>query len=544
MKDEPIHVGRQKQLFIDGRFIADSRGVDLVMNPAQLRDEPVLIADRPWEASIAAYNTVIEDGGRYRMWYDFIPPEDDPSGITRGVAYAESADGVHWDKPEIGLVEICGSKANNVVIPRLPDAPRGETEGGTVLLDPNPDCRPGERYKFWTKVRAIPDEDAARGMVGQFWQMYSEDGIYWNVYPKDTEIVPCDTQNVPLWDDRIGRYVGYGRTRSEMNGFRVRGVGRTESPDFRTWTDMVEVFRADDEDWRWAPRAEWRERLGGYVDVYTNAAMKYPYAQDVYVMLPTFLYHWESVAVVEAEGDEAGDAHVNFPDTADVRLVTSRDGISWQQAPGRRAFLPVGLAGGPRSRQVYAAPGVVRVGDTLLTYCFGTNVNHSGQFDAESERRVRRRAHRRVAAGRLHVGGHALRRRMAGHAAHRLRGRPSGAQRRHRRRRPGARRDPGRGRRANRRLHEGRLPDPERQLRADAGPLRRRRRAGLAGGQGSAAPDRDLRRQTLRLPVLVNVDTIYSRLRGGLAAETGCHSSFPWRREPIPSTPGFPPSRE
>ena len=209
---EPTYVGRQKQLFIDGRFIADSAGVDLVMNPAQVRDEPVLVADRPWEASIAAYNTVIEDGGRYRMWYDFIPPEDDPSGITRGVAYAESSDGVHWDKPEIGLVEIGGSKANNVVIPRLPDAPRGETEGGTVLLDPNPDCRPGERYKFWTKIRAIPEEDVARGMVGQFWQMYSDDGIYWNVYPKDTELVPCDTQNVPLWDDRLGRYVGYGRT--------------------------------------------------------------------------------------------------------------------------------------------------------------------------------------------------------------------------------------------------------------------------------------------------------------------------------------------
>ena len=387
MRNEAIHVGRRKQLFIDDRFVADSAGVDLVMNPAQMRDEPVLVADRPWEASVAAYNTIIEDGGRYRMWYDFIPPEGDPSGITRGVAYAESSDGVRWEKPDIGLVEIAGSKANNVVIPRLPDAPRGETEGGTVLLDPNPDCRPGERYKFWTKIRAIPDEDVARGMVGQFWQMYSDDGIHWNVYPKDTEFVPCDTQNVPLWDDRLGRYVGYGRTRNEMNGFRVRGVGRTESEDFRTWTEMVEVFRADDEDWRWMPREEWRGRLGGYVDVYTNAAMKYPYAQDVYLMLPTFLYHWASVAVVEAEGDEAGDAHVNFPDTGDVRLVTSRDGVSWTQAPGRRPFLPVGLAGTPRSRQVYASPGVVRVGDTLRHYFYGTNANHSGQFDPDSGER-------------------------------------------------------------------------------------------------------------------------------------------------------------
>jgi hypothetical protein len=38
------------------------------------------------------------------MWYDFTPPHDYPSGITRGVAYAESSDGLNWEKPELGLV--------------------------------------------------------------------------------------------------------------------------------------------------------------------------------------------------------------------------------------------------------------------------------------------------------------------------------------------------------------------------------------------------------------------------------------------------------
>ena len=76
--------------------------------------------------------------------------------------------------------------------------------------------------------------------------------------------------------------------------------------------------------------------------------MKYPYAQDAYFMMPSFLYHWECVQAVEGEGDEAGDMHVNFPDTADVRLLMSRDGVSWSQAPGKRPFLSVGLAGGPK----------------------------------------------------------------------------------------------------------------------------------------------------------------------------------------------------
>ena len=148
---------------------------------------------------------------------------------------------------------------------------------------------------------------------------------------------------------------------------------------------MVEVFRAEGPDWRAVLPDACRDRLGGYVDVYTNAAMKYPYAQDGYIMMPSFLYHWDCVERVGGEGDEAGDSHVNFPDTADVRLLTSRDGISWDQAPGRKPCLRLGLSGGSRSRQLFTAPGVVRVGDHLWNYCSGSNHNHSGQIDPESD---------------------------------------------------------------------------------------------------------------------------------------------------------------
>ena len=315
------------------------------------------------------------------MWYDFTPPENDPSGITRGVAYAESNDGINWVKPDLGLVEICGNKNNNVVIPRIPNAPRGETEGGTVLLDTNPDCLPDERYKFWTKIRGIPDEDTARGMTGACWQMYSSDGIYWNVYPDRIDTPKCDTQYVPFWDDRINKYVGYGRTRNPYKGFKVRGVGRIESTNFHDWSEMEEVFRAEEDDWRMIPSPECADRIGGYVDVYTNAASKYPYAEDVYLMLPSFLYHWECVELVSGHGDEAQDMHINYPDTSDIRLLTSRDGISWDQAPGKKPFLRVGLSGGSRSRQLYTAPGFIRVKDELWNYCYGSNKNHSGQFD-------------------------------------------------------------------------------------------------------------------------------------------------------------------
>lgn len=384
-KRKIFQVKNKKQLFIDEKFIDSSNNVTLTMNPPYMSEIPILVPDKPWENRIGSYNTVIKDNDLFRMWYDFTPPENDPSGITRGVAYAESTDGIHWEKPNIGLIEICGSKSNNVVIPRVPNAPRGETEGGTVFLDTNPNCSRKEKYKFWTKIRGIPQEDQARGMNGPFWQMYSSDGINWNTYNDRIETEHSDTQNVPFWDDKIKKYVGFGRTRNPYKGFKVRGIGRIESTNFHDWSKMEEVFRVEESDWRTIPSLECSQRLGGYVDVYTNAASKYEFAEDVYLMLPSFLYHWECIKYVKSNDLDEDDMHINFPDTSDIKLLTSRDGVNWKQSPGKQSFLRLGLSGKLRSKQIYTSPGFIKVEDELWNYCSGSNRNHSGQLDLHAD---------------------------------------------------------------------------------------------------------------------------------------------------------------
>ena len=230
-RDAPIVVNSEKQLFIDDKFIAESSGVTLTMNPPQQIPEPVLEVDRPWEGVIGAYNTVLKEGNRFRLWYDVLLPEGS-SEILRGIAYAESDDGIHWTKLNQNLIEFQGSKENNLVAPRLPDAPRGEMEGATVFRDTNPTCPPEERYKLWTKMQRIPPEDIQAGKTGGLVQMYSEDGIYWKVYDKRVDTRHCDTQNVPFWDERLQKYVGYVRTRTETEDYRGRSIGRVESDDF------------------------------------------------------------------------------------------------------------------------------------------------------------------------------------------------------------------------------------------------------------------------------------------------------------------------
>ena len=64
-RDSPIAVNSEKQLFIDEKFIAESSGVTLTMNPPQQMSEPMLVVDRPWEGFIGAYNTVLKEDGRF-----------------------------------------------------------------------------------------------------------------------------------------------------------------------------------------------------------------------------------------------------------------------------------------------------------------------------------------------------------------------------------------------------------------------------------------------------------------------------------------------
>src|SRR5262245_26626832 len=111
----PYEAGSEKQLFFDDRLIESARGLRLVLNPPRKTGEHCLVSDRPWEDFYAGgWNTVLEDGGIFKMWYE-------ASTLLGGrhsqsVCYATSTDGIHWEKPDLGLIEFRGSKRNNIVL--------------------------------------------------------------------------------------------------------------------------------------------------------------------------------------------------------------------------------------------------------------------------------------------------------------------------------------------------------------------------------------------------------------------------------------------
>ncbi len=240
-------MSHDRYLLLDTSLWAEAE--DLMVRPGQARkagQNPLFGEDLPWEIRHDnLYANVIFDptDSLYKCWYNpFIidvatidtPPAQRQPGAYRaalakagaenhirkhremGVCYAVSTDGIHWDRPELGLIEFNGSTPNNLVM--------RDVHGVGVMLDPH-DLDPAGRFK------AFMEGGVAR----------SPDGLHWSPIQPCPEIdARWDTHNNLFWDERHGRYVGITRL---WDG-RQRTVGRTESADFKSWTRAVEVLQA------------------------------------------------------------------------------------------------------------------------------------------------------------------------------------------------------------------------------------------------------------------------------------------------------------
>lgn len=358
-----LEIGSDKQLFLDDAIVASSSGIAFTMNPPQRTGHIVLQADAPWEKAaggrIGVYCSLLKEEGTIRLWYDV------RFGDTVQVAYAESADGIHFTKPILGLHELDGSTANNIVIPT-------RVGGGAVWIDPR--APKDQRYRSQSKGYNQPTS-------GRLYSYHSPDGIHWTRWA-ELDIGDCDTQSIAFWDERLGRYVLYTR-RNPNPGTpaRSRIVRRLESDDLEQWDNEVTVMEADAVD------------LATYtsptpmppVDYYGAAVFRYPDENGVYVMLSQPFWHFMRRPAEERWGpggvEDPRTSERLGPATIDVRLAVSRDGAHFKRLGGRKPFLSLGPAGAFDSRTVWAIPNPVPMGDELWFYYAANNRDHDGYID-------------------------------------------------------------------------------------------------------------------------------------------------------------------
>ena len=349
----PLVLGTAKQLLFDDTLVEAKEGFTTTMNPATRSNAPMLMPEKPWESHGCSNPTVMLDEGVYKMWYS----ANGEDGIPRD-CYATSTDGIHWERPNLGLIDYQGSRENNIISLDL--------NHECIFKDPSDE--PERRFKsisgggkydyvsaYGGGARFRYDENPPDTWhYGSVAGAYSPDGIHWT--PCEELIMPwyTDTRNVAFWDDRLQKYVAYVRWNEYLRvedgalrgSFDYRAIARSESADFENFPVPEKILEPDFD------HPEDADMWGG--GLYDTAAVKYPFADGAYFIFTAAYYH--------------------TTDALDIQLATSRDGVHFTR--WRETFVRLGPTGAFDSMMLYMGVGMLPVGDELWMYYTGYDQPH------------------------------------------------------------------------------------------------------------------------------------------------------------------------
>lgn len=226
--------GTSVLLAIDDYSLPIKSNLCLYLSKPEVRREPVLTPSRdnpqaPDFIGTHFYGTVLHDAGTFRMWYYGLHFGKEPADLHPGpVCYAESADGIRWTKPNLGQVDIKGSRDNNAI--KLPDD--RTWFAGVIKDDDDPD--PSRRYKmvYDTEQGSLKVRTAT-----------SPDGIRWAASPHFAIETFLEMSSFYKHD---GLYVVNGQFIAASEGGHASGRqgGAMVSPNFDDWIPgYVDAFR-------------------------------------------------------------------------------------------------------------------------------------------------------------------------------------------------------------------------------------------------------------------------------------------------------------
>lgn len=343
-----------RQLFLDDELIGDLNQVTRVIHsPTKHAGNPVVRADVRTDGKTIQIRDAPswdEEEQIWKLWY--IRFGDDGNGAG-GSGYATSTDGIHWKKPDVGVVEAYGNRHNNLVM--VQGDPTAFTQH--VFIDPH-----------------APTESRYRGMIGPHGRqpIVSADGF---VFRKlNVPEIPSADESHINWDESRQQYV----MTVKHNGPYGRSVYLTLSDDFETWSKPELIYHADAMDQilgarylqevaanpkLWHPTINHPDEYN--VEIYNMPVFRY---EGLYIGLPT--YFESSGRIPKPRGNQDG---VSSP-----KLVSSRDLRSWTRVGDRAHFIPISEMGGDTldTGQILAASHPIRMGDELWFYYTGIDVRH------------------------------------------------------------------------------------------------------------------------------------------------------------------------
>ena len=360
----------QKFLMLDPRTIENAQNAQIKLGKVKkYLNNPLFGEDKPWEVRFdnlyanVWYNPVRFIGKPFRLWYNpFIvdhstsdtPEEEKLPGNYReflremsikfgrehrvmGVCYAESEDGIHWEKPNLGIYSHKDSKDTNIVAKKF--------HGAGMYFDPFPEDSQ-QRYKL---IFRLDKEDS-------FFYAMSEDGIRWggpieiegfkNYQLKTANSIAYwrgDTHNNIFFDIFLSKYVVYTRMwkkfQKSLKWESHRVVGRSESADFIHFTKPEVVL----------------EELESHLE---------PYSMVVFPYTNLFL---GLVAIFNTQTDRVS-----------TELALSLDNKSWERINPGQSLIPNDSEEGAYDWGcIYAANRPFIIKDDIWIYYLGSDGLHT-----------------------------------------------------------------------------------------------------------------------------------------------------------------------
>jgi hypothetical protein len=317
------------QLFLDDAMVAERSNVISTMHRARkFAGNPVLMPEPGVETHALLYGTVLYDdeSDLFKAWYC---AGREGTKMPWCQAYATSTDGIHWEKPDLDVVEGLRSPAN-VVMTHPVIENYGEPDG--IIIDRR-DPDPARRYKsVYRYLTPLPAMEALGTTTAT-----SPDGIHWTPYGRAQMPKILDYGHF-FYDQLKGKYAVYGRWWGER-----RKVQLSLSDDFQSWSEPVLVADRNEKD---PPGAQ------VYSMAVHNDGGQYVGLVQLYMRGTTHLLEFE--------------------------LAASRDGLSWTRVHQGERFLPCGGPGEWDRFNNSISCNPVRVGDELWFYYSGRTYRHGG----------------------------------------------------------------------------------------------------------------------------------------------------------------------
>jgi hypothetical protein len=384
------------ELLLDDHILARSTGFDRVIHHPRARGV-ALPADKPWESSgiqplyverradgsfILFYNAMWWDIDRAGEIKSQSMRNDRPHQVFSAIGMATSEDGIHWTKPNLGLIDAPAAvdRKRNAPFPS-PVGTTRENNLGVPFIIAQDLARhgnvsdPEKRYAVRTSPEYLRAFHVASQEIPESSRGYFAREIPDFLHDPDWKSKLQDSggdfnprrHSLHYWDDQHSEWVTLDQGVAP-HWLPSREIARFASKDLKSWTSSAVIYpdAADPHD----------------LECYDEPMMMLPWCQEGLVFGLLGWFHSDRTHADSMPNLVSTPEHPNVwpwarKGTCEIRITISRDGgHTWDRTSSREAFIPHGTEADAYDRLLVWGPPPVRVDDEDWFYIYAANQDH------------------------------------------------------------------------------------------------------------------------------------------------------------------------